>query len=412
MFPFTGLATREDGKMKLCCKSLPIGDINTETLEEVWNNDNMKRIRKQVLNNERPAECAACFVYEDQSVESMRERHNTTSTPETRTSLYPNALDTLREDYTMPFEMPSIEIRLTNLCNLKCRMCSPLDSTSWNDWNVIKDFYDKEDSTIGKTIIELQLDKKPYVDAFMDNEQWWTSFSKLAPYFKRVEFAGGEPLIDPSHYRVLSALEEHAHNIELKYATNLTVLGKGKYHVKDYWSKFRSVAVNASIDGVGDVYEYIRTNAKWDTVLENLEIVKQIPNVSRVVASVAVQATNVMSLDKTIELFLNELGVIYWSNFVRYPSLLSAQVLPRELKDIAVQRLLSVRLKVPTFKMCVDDMLITSITYNQIDNVIKFLNGDDYHNLWNDYLEFNKRLDSTREQGPITVIVPEFIDYV
>lgn len=412
MFPFTGLATREDGQMKLCCKSHPIGDITKETLEEVWNNDTMKRIRKQVLSSERPSECQGCYVYEDQGVESMRQRHNGTSTDETRMSLYPNILDKLNSDYTMPFEMPSIEIRLTNLCNLKCRMCSPLDSTSWNDWNEIKEFYDKEHSLIGKTIIELQLDKKPYVDAFVDNDEWWSSFEKLVPYFQRVEFAGGEPLMDPSHYRILELLAPNAHNIELKYATNLTTLGKGKYQVKDYWSKFKSIAVNASIDGVGDTYEYIRTNAKWDEVLANIEIVKQIPNVRRVVASVAVQATNVLSLDKTIEYFLDDLGVIYWSNFVRYPNVLSAQVLPKELKELAIERLKTVKFKVKDFKLVKENPILLDISLNQIDNVIKFLQGDDYSHMFKDFIEFNNKLDKTRKQGPIEYIVPELKPYI
>lgn len=413
MFPFTGIATREDGAIKLCCKSHSIGDVNNgNTLEQVWNNDNMKRIRKQVLNNERPPECSGCYEYEDQGVESMRQRHNGTSTPETRTSLYPNVLDKLNPDYTMPFELPSIEIRLTNLCNLKCRMCSPLDSTSWNDWSSISHFYDKESSYIGKTIIELQLDKKPYVDSFMENEQWWDSFNKLVPYFKRVEFAGGEPLMDPSHYRILEALSENAHNIELKYATNLTTLGKGKFQVKDYWPKFKSVAINASIDGVSDVYEYIRTNAVWETVLENINIVKSIPNVSRVVCSVAVQATNVLSLDKTIEYFLNDLSVIYWSNFVRYPNVLSAQVLPKELKQLAIDRLKTVRTKVKDFKLVKEKPILEQITYNQIDNVIKFLEGDDYSHMFNDYVEFNRTLDKSRNQGPLEYIVPELKNYV
>ncbi len=412
MFPFTGLATREDGAIKLCCKSLPIGDINFQPLEDIWNNGNMTRIRHQVLNNERPSECAACFVYEDQGVESMRQRHNTTMTPETRTSLYPTILDNVRDDYTMPFELPTIEIRLNNLCNLKCRMCSPLDSTSWNDWGTIQEFYEKESSHINQQIIRLNLINKPHVDAFEHNDEWWRSFDKLLPYFKRVEFAGGEPLMDPSHFKILDKLSKYGDRIELKYATNLTMLGKKDRNVFDYWPKFKSVAVNASIDGITDVYEYIRTNAKWTEVTENLQRIKEISTVSRVVASVAVQAANIMSLDKTIELFLNELGVIYWSNFVRYPSLLSCQVLPRELKDIAIARLLVVRAKVHTFSMCMDNELVTSITYNQIDNVIKFLNGDDYSHQWQDFLEFNRRLDLTRNQGPIELIVPEFKPYV
>lgn len=75
MHPFTGLATREDGAIQVCCRSHPIGFIQKETLEEVWNNDTMKRIRESVLTNKRPPECEPCFSLEDQGVESLRQRH-------------------------------------------------------------------------------------------------------------------------------------------------------------------------------------------------------------------------------------------------------------------------------------------------------------------------------------------------
>jgi Iron-sulfur cluster-binding domain len=412
MLPFTGIATREDGEIKICCKSWPIGEINNHTLEEVWNNDNMKRIRKQVLNNERPQECIGCFSYEDQNVESMRQRHINKDFPESRINMYPNILDSLNDDYTMPFVMPSIEIRLTNLCNLKCRMCSPMDSTSWNDWNDIKDFYVKESSHIGKTIIELKLDEKPLLDSFEDNERWWQSFEKLIPNINFLEFAGGEPLMDPSHYRILDMFGEHASNVDLKYATNLTTLGKGKRNVFDYWPRFKSVTVHASIDGVGDLFEYIRTNADWNEVSENTQKIKQIPTVKRILASVAVQATNVLSLDKTIEYFLDTMEVTFWNNFVKYPMILSAQVLPSDLKLLAIDRLITVRDRVHTFKMCIKDPYTITIAHNQIDNIIKFLQGEDYNHLWNDFVEFNHRLDKTRKQGPLEVIIPEFKPYV
>ena len=146
MHPFTGLATREDGAICACCRSYPVGFIDKDNLEDIWNNDVMKRIRKQVLNNERPVECKPCFDLEDQGVESLRQRHIAGKIPEARINLYPNALDALQEDYSMPFEIATIELKLNNLCNLKCRMCHPGDSTSWNDWDQVEEFYKKEKS--------------------------------------------------------------------------------------------------------------------------------------------------------------------------------------------------------------------------------------------------------------------------
>jgi hypothetical protein len=82
MHPFTGLATREDGAICACCRSHPIGFIDKSKLEDIWNGETMRRIRRQVLNNERPSECEPCFTLEDQGVESLRMRHITDRIPE------------------------------------------------------------------------------------------------------------------------------------------------------------------------------------------------------------------------------------------------------------------------------------------------------------------------------------------
>jgi MoaA/NifB/PqqE/SkfB family radical SAM enzyme len=407
MHPFTGLATREDGAVKVCCRSHPIGNIQDNTLEDIWNNDAMCRIRKQVLNNERPPECAPCFNLEDQGVESLRQRHINGVIPEARINLYPNTL--LQE--IMPFEFPTMEIKLNNLCNLKCRMCNPTDSTSWNDWEQVEEFYDKEKNYIADNVRKLNLVRKPYLDKFEDNPNWWDSFEKLLPYFRRVEFAGGEPLMDPQHYRILDMLAPYGHQIEIKYATNGTTLGISKGRtIHEYWPAFRSVAVNVSIDGIGDVYEYIRGNANFSEVVENIKTIQTIPNVSRVVGAVAVQVSNVLILDKMIEYFLDDLGIVFYTNMVNYPNVLSIQVLPNELKSIAIKRLNAVKLRVPEFKHVKANPILLDITNKQIDGVINFINSKNTTHLWSECIEFNQRLDTTRDQSFFD-ITPEFVDH-
>ena len=208
LHPFTGLATREDGAILACCRSHPIGWIQEETLEQVWNNDNMRRIRRQVMNDEWPKECHACQLAESNGVESLRQRHIKGEIPEARINLYNPPL---QEE--LPFEIPTMEIKLNNLCNLKCRMCHPMDSTSWNDWQQVESFYEQENNFMVQAIKDLNLVRKPYLDKFDDNPNWWTSFEKLLPYFRRVEFAGGEPLMDPQHYRILDMLKPYGSNI-------------------------------------------------------------------------------------------------------------------------------------------------------------------------------------------------------
>ena len=412
MHPFTGLATREDGAIKVCCRSHPIGNIKENSLEEIWNGDTMKRIRKQVLGGNRPKECEPCFSLEDQGVESLRLRHIKGVIPEARIKLYPRALESMNKDFEMPFEIPTMEIKLNNLCNLKCRMCNPTDSTSWNDWEQVEEFYDKEKNYIAENVRKLNLVKKPYLDTFEDNPNWWDSFEKNLPYFRRVEFAGGEPLMDPQHYRILDMLKPYGANIEIKYATNGTTLGISKGRtVHDYWTHFRSVAVNVSIDGIGPVYEYIRGNGDWCEVVQNIQIIKAIPNINRVVGAVAVQISNVLTLDEMIKAFLDDLGIVFYTNMVNYPNVLSAQVLPNELKAVAVTKLKAVRELVPDFKYVRENPILLGITLGQIDGVINYILAKDQSNLWPDCVEFNRRLDVTRNQS-FTEVTPEFKPYV
>jgi sulfatase maturation enzyme AslB (radical SAM superfamily) len=413
MHPFTGLATREDGAIKICCRSAPIGYIQNETLEEVWNGDAMREVRKQVLSNERPNACKPCFDLEDQGVQSLRQRHIAGVIPEARVNLYPDALDALEEDYTMPFELPTMEIKLNNLCNLKCRMCNPLDSTSWKDWDQVTEFYKKEDNILIPIVESLVTKPGQYIGPFDNSDNWWSSFEKLLPFFRRVEFAGGEPLMDPYHYKILDKLAEYGDNIELKYATNGTTLGiKGGRTIHDYWPKFRSVAVNVSIDGVHDVYEYIRGNGKFSVIEENIKVFKSFPNVSRVVGAFTVQANNIMQIDKVIDYFINTLGIVFYSHRVTYPMALSAQVLPPELKQGVVDKLEVMKETVLTYKWIQDNDLLREVTLQQIQDNINFLQARCmYESHWKDCINFNRALDKTRGQDFLAAN-PEFTLYV
>lgn len=400
MHPFTGLATREDGAIKVCCRSHPVGHITDSSLEEIWNNDKMQRIRRQVLNGERPPECTPCFDLEDQGVESLRQRHINGVIPESRINLYDPPLQEV-----LPFEIPTMELKLNNLCNLKCRMCHPGDSTSWNDWGEIKDFYKKENNIMYAIVENHNLERKPFLDKFEDNPNWWSSLEKLLPYFRRVEFAGGEPLMDPQHYRILDMLKPYAKNIEIKYATNGTTLGISNGRtIHDYWPYFRSVAVNVSIDGIHDVYNYIRGNSNFNDVEKNIREIQTIPNVSRVVGAFTAQAGNILQAAECVDYFINEMNIVFYSHRVSYPNLLSAQVLPQDLKELAIERLDAVNNRLYTFKNIIQHPLLEKVTRQQIKDNINYLRAKDQSHLFKDFIEFNRRLDATRKQNLFEVI--------
>lgn len=413
MHPFTGLATREDGAIKVCCRSLPIGWIQNESLESAWNNETMRKVRQQVLHGERPDVCKPCFDLEDQGVESLRQRHIQPRLPESRIVLYPHALNGMDEHFKMPFEFPTMEIKLNNLCNLRCRMCNPLDSTSWQDWNQIVGFYKKENNYLVPTVENLVNKPGQYIGPFDDSNNWWESFEKLIPHFKRVEFAGGEPLMDPQHYRILDMLKPYAKNIEIKYATNGTTLGISKNRtIHDYWPHFRSVAVNVSMDGIHDVYEHIRSNANFSEVVSNIQEMKKIPNISRIVGAFTAQAGNMLQITDCIRYFLDDLGIYFYSHRVNYPNVLSAQVLPQPLKDLCIQRLTDLYNNIDSIKNIDFTKYSRGITLQQINDNINYLRAKDQNHLWNDFIEFNRNLDDSRSSKSILDVIPEFKDYV
>ena len=345
-------------------------------------------------------------------MESLRQRHIKGVIPEARINLYPNALDTLRDDYTMPFEFPTMEIKLNNLCNLRCRMCNPLDSTSWTDWNQVAPIYKKENNYLVPTVERLVAKPGQYIGPFDNTDNWWESFEKLLPHFRRVEFAGGEPLMDPQHYKILDMLKPYGKDIEIKYATNGTTLGiKGGRTVHDYWPYFKSVAVNVSIDGIHDVYNYIRGNGDFSQLEENVREIQKIPNVSRVVGAFTAQAGNILQAADCIDYFTNKMNIVFYSHRVSYPNCLSAQVLPQELKDVAIRRLSTVSDKISNYSAVKKHPILEKIIQQQINDNVNYLQAKDQSHLWSEFLEFNRKLDISRGQNLLDA-VPEFKPYV
>ena len=219
--------------------------------------------------------------------------------------------------------------------------------------------------------------------------------------------------MDPYHYKILDMLAPYGKNIEIKYATNGTTLGiKGGRTIHDYWPKFKSVAVNVSIDGIHDVYEYIRGNGKFSEIEENIKVFKSFSNVSRVVGAFTVQANNIMQIDKVIDYFLNDMGILFYSHRVNYPMSLSAQVLPPVLKQQVINNLEVMKETVLSYPLVEQNDLLKKVTLQQIQDNINFLQAKCmYESHWQDCIEFNRRLDKTRNQNFLSAN-PEFESYV
>ena len=105
------------------------------------------------------------------------------------------------------------------------------------------------------------------------------------------------------------------------------------------------------------------------------------------------------------------MGIVFYSHRVSYPNCLSAQVLPFDLKDLAIKRLQAVALRVDTWEAVKKNPLLGVVTHQQIKDNINYLQAKDQENLWPDFLEFNRELDATRNQD-LFKVWPEFKPYV
>ena len=392
LLPFMHVATKTDGDIKLCCRSWPVGNIKNESIKDVWNSETYKRVRQQMLDGEKPPECDACWRHEAIGVRSMRERYN-----QTRSEKYLDAVGKMADDYTMPFEIPVMEAKLSNFCNLKCRMCHPLDSTSWHkDWNSIEHLMkDANESTYTK-VKEYGLTKKPYISAWEDNEEFWQEFEQLAPFFDRIEFAGGEPLIDPIHYKILHLLLPYSDRIELKYSSNLTRLNYKKDDVLSLWNNFKKVEMNISIDGIYDVYDYIRQLGSYSEVRENILKVSEHPKVTAI-AAVTLQIYNVHQLPEMFDEFVENLNIHIHTHRVNYPTFLDVRVMPEALKNQIIEKLELYKQSIPN-KTHINwtDFRRKNAT-RHLNDAINSLKGGDLTDQIPQFIEFSDTLDKKQQ---------------
>lgn len=406
--PFIHLATKTDGDLKLCCRSWPIGNIKETTIKELWNSDTYKNIRKKLLNSERPEQCHACWRHEDIGVRSMRQRYN-----KYRTNAYIDFLESIEEDYSMPFKIPIIEAKLSNFCNLKCRMCHPLDSTSWHkDWRSIEHLMKDANQSTYKKIIQYDLTNKPYISSYENNESFWKEFEELAPFLQRIEFAGGEPLIDPLHYKILNILKPYSENIEIKYSTNLTKLNYKKDNVEELWNYYKGVNLNISIDGIYDIYDYIRQLGSYEIVKKNIKKIGNHPKIVYKGAACTLQIYNSFSIPEMFDEFIEELDIDVHTHRVNYPKFLDARVIPMKLKEKIINDLQEYKIKIKNKSHIrwTDNRKKNVIEH--VEDAINMFKNNDMTDQVSSFIEFSDILDKKQAvKKTWRELLPELAEY-
>ena len=186
-----------------------------------------------------------------------------------------------------------LDIRFSNICNLKCRSCNPDSSNSWyEDYKHVH-----PDSPAGKKTYQVTVDSKTI---FSDIE-------KRLPSIQKIYFAGGEPLLDENHYLLLEKLIELGRtDVLLSYNTNLSRLSFSKWNVLQLWQKFQFVRIGASLDSIGPSLELIRKGSNWREIQANISQIQELtPHVVLQIYP-TVSVMNCFKMTELIDYFLKQ----------------------------------------------------------------------------------------------------------
>lgn len=380
--PWHGLAVAANGNIKPCCQwSGSLGKVEQQNLvEEFKHNPKIKNLRRQFLNNERPASCVSCWTREDQIGESRRKW------------FAEKFIDTIPNDYEYKETVDNLlwtqmDINLSNVCNLKCRMCGSWASNSWFE----------EDLALAKISPEFKKESNPEVQVIRQHSL--EDLTSLLPYvakLKRIDFKGGEPMMAKNHVPFLEMLiEKGLHDkVVLQYTTNGTVVNP---KILTVLGKFKKVRLMFSIEGTGLLYSYIRGGKYSIQELEDvISMYNDLPNVE-IGFNVTVQAYNLLNLhDLHTQLstwadkFKNVSSNNAFTTICNSPMYLSPFVMPELLRLQAITNLKGI-----------SDFEVLS--KNLMSNKI-------HEEHWSTFKHFTDEVDKLRQENIISV-VPELKGY-
>lgn len=266
---------------KVCCmadKKL----MHHNSASETWTKSRLKNIRKDMLDNKSVADCLTCYKTEDLGGTSDRQYY---------INKYKNIQDTLNFNVTTGniYEKPvDLDLRLSNLCNLGCRMCGPhYSSTLEKDLRKLPELEDLQgftgtDSNNGLSDVDIN---------YLITEN---------PNIRRIKFLGGEPTLMPEVYKILDILIEKQRQPQIGITTNCTNLNK---KFLKYLQYFKNTTINMSIDGTGNTLEYIRHPVKYKIVKEHSRVMASLATSTNI--NIVIQALNLHNLSEFIDFVMD-----------------------------------------------------------------------------------------------------------
>ena len=256
MYPWVHMHAYPTGNAYLCCMTdmaFPIGNCKTNTMKEIWNDRPMREVRQSMLTEKSVDACNRCYEQEASGFLSGRLSANK------HHGHHIKKITKTQQDGTFnDFELTYWDIRFSNLCNLSCRSCGHIFSSSW---------YQDQAKLSGpewkKTHKVLNYAGRFETDA-------WEQLVEHIDHVEQIYFAGGEPLLMDEHYQILDELvRRKKFDVRLIYNTNFTHTELKDRSVFEYWKLFDFVSIGASLDDCGTRAEYIRKGTDWALVEQN-----------------------------------------------------------------------------------------------------------------------------------------------
>jgi MoaA/NifB/PqqE/SkfB family radical SAM enzyme len=279
-------------------------------IDAAFSSPQMRATRLAMLEGREVAACDYCYAREAFGAASYRQYVNRQFGAAEQ---FEALLERTGRDGSFA-EFPSfLDLRFGNACNLECVMCGFPASSRWGRRE-------------GLTSVEAHID--PYVD----DEELFNVLAANAHRIRRIHFAGGEPFMQRRHFTLIDILlaSGAAHQIDLVYTTNLTVLPR---NFLDGLREFSSVELAASCDGIGEVYERIRVGGTWERFVRNVEHVQEHEHV-RIFLMVSPQRDNIAHLGDLLTWATAKGLEVELMNVVMEPNELSVRSLPAWEKEL------------------------------------------------------------------------------
>jgi len=383
VLPWVSLEASPIGTVRPCCLATEeirdnLGnkfDLNNASLNDITNSNDMNRMRKAFLNGWKPDVCKRCWSEEDAG----------------RTSKRMHTLDRLKDILKKetiwtedPKDLYFLDLKLGNICNLKCRICG-----SWSSSTYAGEELKVLPKSERKTSFHREMVQK---GAWPRNsETFWKDLKEHVDTIRYLEFTGGEPFMIKEHFEFLNTLIDMnvSQNIEIHYNTNGTIYPK---EAENIWYHFKHVEIAFSIDATKERFEYQRTEAKWNEVEANIAKFKtlreQFTNISLQVCS-TINIFNVMYLDELAE-WIDKQGFdfVYW-NMLHDAPVHSIISLPKEAKKIVYNKLVNSNSNhVEEFKRTADFMMQREgVSHYDLLLDIKRIDRRRGHSLKNNHVE-------------------------